>query len=61
MVQLVLKIISFLGLITMLVAAILYLHGEIVESTVNTYLMIGTFMYFATAIFWLGKRQSSET
>lgn len=61
MIQLVLKVLSFLGLITMLVSSILYLNGDIVESTVNTYMMIGTLMYFATAIFWLGKRQSSET
>jgi len=61
MIQLLLKIASFLGLTIMLVSSILYLHGEIGESTVNTYMMIGTVVYFVTAIFWLGKRQSSET
>jgi hypothetical protein len=60
MIQLLLKIASFLGLLTMLVSSILYLNGEIAESAVNTYLMIGTVIYFATAIFWLGKKQSSE-
>lgn len=61
MIQLILKSLSFLGLIIMLVSSILYLHEEIIESTVNTYMMIGTLIYLATAIFWLGKRQSSET
>ena len=60
MIQLLLKIASFLGLIIMLVSSVLYFHGEIAESAVNTYMMIGTLVYFATAIFWLGKRQSSE-
>ena len=60
MIQLLLKIISFIGLGVMLVSSILYLNGEIAESAVNTYMVIGTLVYFATAIFWLGKRQSSE-
>jgi|GEM_PF-5583700 len=60
MIQLLLKIASFLGLLAMLVSSILYLNGEIEESAVNTYIMVGTLVYFATAIFWLGKKQSSE-
>lgn len=60
MIQLLLKIASFLGLLTMLVSSILYLNGEVTESAVNTYMVIGTVVYFATATFWLGKKQSSE-
>jgi hypothetical protein len=60
MIQLLLRIASFLGLGVMLVSSIFYFNGVIGETTVNTYIMAGTLVYFATAIFWLGKKQSSE-
>lgn len=59
--QLILKVISVIGLLLMLVPSVLLLHDAIEESMVKTFMMIGTLVWFATATFWLGKREKTES
>ncbi len=53
--KLILKIISYTGLGLTLIPSILFLMDIIELSQLKWYMLIGVFVWFGSAIFWVGK------
>ncbi len=55
-----LRIISLIGLVLVLLPAILTFAGHMDFEETKTWMVIGTVVWFVTAIFWLGKKKPAE-
>ena len=55
-----LQIISLIGLLLVLLPAILTFAGRMDFEQTKTWMVIGTVVWFASAIFWLGKKKEAE-
>jgi hypothetical protein len=55
--KLVLKIISYTGLGLTIIPSILFLMDEIELSQLKLFMFIGVFVWFGSAVFWVGKRK----
>ena len=53
--KLVLKIISYTGLGLTIIPSILFLMDKIELSQLKLYMFIGVFVWFGSAVFWVGK------
>lgn len=51
------QIIAVVGLIMVLVPSILFFSGNVESDQMKTYMFIGTMLWFAGAIPWLGKKK----
>ena len=51
--KLTLRLISYLGLALSVVSPVLYWAGQVPSSTNYTLLVVGMFLWFGTAIFWI--------
>ncbi|MCD6565326.1 MAG: hypothetical protein J7K53_05225 [Bacteroidales bacterium] len=58
--KLVLKIISYTGLGLTLIPSILFLIDKIELSQLKLYMLIGVFVWFGSAVFWIGKGRSKK-
>ncbi|MHA6247381.1 hypothetical protein ACXYMU_05540 [Pontibacter sp. CAU 1760] len=58
--QLILKILSYLGLALTIVPSILVFSGAIELSFHKTLMLVGTLLWFVTAPFWLNKSDHPE-
>ncbi len=52
----ILQIISLAGLILVILPSILFFLGEISRSKLNSLMLAGTVIWFASAVFWLGSK-----
>ena len=57
MMRTVYQIIAAAGLAMVLVPSILYFTGKVEAEQMKTYVFIGTMLWFAGAIPWLGKKK----
>lgn len=57
MMQSILKIISFIGLILTVVPSFLVFSGAIELNDHKTLMLIGTLLWFVTAPFWMNKQK----
>ena len=55
-----LQIISALALLLLLVVPIEYLRGGVDQTGLVIWMQIGTLAWFASAPFWMGKRQDDR-
>jgi uncharacterized RDD family membrane protein YckC len=55
-----LQMISLAGLILTLIPSILFFLGEISQSTQNLWMLIGTILWFLSAVFWLGGKEKTS-
>ena len=53
--KLVLKIISYVGIGLTIIPSILFLMDKIELPQLKWYMLIGVFMWFGSAVFWVGK------
>ncbi|MBA7582385.1 hypothetical protein ES708_24313 [subsurface metagenome] len=53
--KLVLKIISYIGIGLTIIPSILFLMDMIELSQLKLYMLIGVFVWFGSAVFWVGK------
>jgi high-affinity Fe2+/Pb2+ permease len=53
--------ISLAGLILTLIPSIIFFAGGIDHSTQNSLVLIGTFLWFVSAGFWLGGKEKVES
>ncbi|MBA7582474.1 hypothetical protein ES708_24402 [subsurface metagenome] len=53
--RLVLKIISYIGIGLTIIPSILFLMDIIELSQLKLYMLIGVFVWFGSAVFWIGK------
>ncbi|NLB25982.1 MAG: hypothetical protein GX820_04735 [Bacteroidales bacterium] len=53
----ILQIISLAGLILVILPSILFFLGEISRSKLNSLMLAGTVIWFASAVFWLGSKE----
>ena len=53
--KLVLKIISYIGIGLTIIPSILFLMHKIELSQLKLYMLIGVFVWFGSAVFWVGK------
>ena len=53
--KLVIKIISYIGIGLTIIPSILFLMDRIELSQLKLYMLIGVFVWFGSAIFWVGK------
>ena len=53
--KLVLKIISYIGIGLTIIPSILFLMGKIELPQLKLYMLIGVFVWFGSAVFWVGK------
>ncbi|NQU82175.1 MAG: hypothetical protein HQ543_11710 [Bacteroidetes bacterium] len=51
----VLKIISYIGIGLTIIPSILFLMDKIELSQLKLYMLIGVFVWFGSAVFWVGK------
>lgn len=58
--RIILQIISLVGLLMTIVPSILLFSGKISHIQQNWYMAIGTFIWFLSAIFWLGKKSKAN-
>jgi hypothetical protein len=56
----ILKLVSYLGLALSLFPAILFANGAITMETAKSIMIVGMFLWFGTAIFWI-KKSSFES
>jgi hypothetical protein len=56
----ILKLVSYLGLALSLFPAILFANGAITMETAKSVMIVGMFLWFGTAIFWI-KKSSFES
>ena len=52
----IIKILAIIALFITLVPSLLFFFGQVSEGTSKIWMMIGTLLWFATASFWLGKK-----
>ena len=50
-------IIAFAGLIMTLLPSLMHYFGSLPEQSMKSYILVGTFLWFAGAIPWLGKKK----
>jgi len=55
--KLVLKIISYTGLGLTIIPSILFLMDEIELSQLKLFMFIGVFVWFGSAVFWIGRKK----
>ena len=55
-----LRAVSFAGLILVLLPAVLTFSGQMAFDTAKAWMMAGTIVWFATAVFWLGKKTQAK-
>ena len=55
--KLVLKIISYTGLGLTIIPSILFLMDKIELSQLKLYMLIGVFVWFGSAVFWVGRKK----
>lgn len=55
----VLQLISLAGLLLTIVPPFLFFHDSISHSNQNLLMLIGAFVWFVSAFFWLGKKSKS--
>ncbi|NOY38239.1 MAG: hypothetical protein GXO83_11790 [Chlorobi bacterium] len=54
------KIIAFAGLIILFIPALLHYSGTMSEETMKEVMLLGTFVWFAGAIPWLGQKEQTN-
>jgi len=55
--KLVLKIISYIGIGLTIIPSILFLMDKIELPQLKLYMLIGVFVWFGSAVFWVGKKK----
>lgn len=55
----ILQLISLAGLVLTIVPPFLFFHGNISHNIQNLLMLIGAFVWFVSAFFWLGKKSKS--
>ncbi len=55
-----LQIISLIGLLLVILPAVLTFAGRMNFEQAKTWMVIGTVVWFASAVFWLGKKKPAE-
>lgn len=55
----VLQLLSLAGLLLTIVPPVLFFHDDISQSNQNFLMLIGAFVWFVSAFFWLGKKSKS--
>jgi len=58
--KILLRAISFAGLILVLLPAVLTFAGQMAFDTATAWMMVGTIGWFGTAVFWLGKKTQAK-
>ena len=58
--KLVLKIISYIGIGLTIIPSILFLMNKIELPQLKLYMLIGVFVWFGSAVFWVGKGRKDE-
>jgi len=53
----ILQIISFIGLVMVLLPAVLTFAGRMEFEQTRIWMIVGTVVWFASAVFWLGKKK----
>lgn len=56
----ILQIISLAGLLLTIVPPVLFFHGNVSHTTQNMLMLIGAFIWFISAFFWLGSKSKVE-
>jgi hypothetical protein len=56
----ILQLISLAGLLLTIVPPFLFFHDNISHSNQNLLMLIGAFVWFVSAFFWLGKKSKVE-
>ncbi|MGM0620957.1 MAG: hypothetical protein ACQETJ_07935 [Bacteroidota bacterium] len=56
----ILQIISLAGLLLTIVPPVLFFHGNVSHTTQNMLMLIGAFIWFISAFFWLGRKSKVE-
>ncbi len=54
--KIILKILSAIGLVLTLAPSIMVFTGTITLDTHKMFMLVGTFLWFATAPFWMNKK-----
>ena len=55
-----LKIISYIALLILIAAPIGVYLGKVEPGTSNTCMMVATILWFATAPFWMGRKEEKD-
>lgn len=58
--RIILQIISLVGLLMTIVPPILFFSGNISHIQQNWYMAVGAFIWFLSAIFWLGEKSKAN-
>jgi len=58
--KILLRIVSFAGLLLVILPAILTFARHMEFDQAKGWMMAGTIVWFATAVFWLGKKKQAE-
>jgi hypothetical protein len=56
----ILQLVSLTGLLLTIVPPVLFFHDNISHSNQNLLMLIGAFVWFVSAFFWLGKKSKVE-
>lgn len=56
----ILQIISLAGILLTIVPPILFFLGKMSQSSQNFWMLAGAVIWFASAFFWLGRKEKTE-
>ncbi len=57
----ILEIISYLALVTVVAAPVLYYVGKLTLEQNKLWMLVATIVWFATASFWIGTKKKGES